>query len=119
MITQYEITNLLKEEIPQLGEKFYLSKITLEVYVSINYFSDYTKQVLEKHDFNLAKKCFFLAEKLYKEGDKVVRFLIENIFVYNFSGFLFNNKVESTVVKSMIPPVLYSLYISQVAQSGF
>lgn len=118
MITQYEVTPLLKKEIPQLAGKVYPSRISLEVYVSMNYFSDYTKHAVEEHNFNLAKKCFALAEKLYREGDRIVRLLIENIFVYGFSGFLFNNKVESVVVKSMIPPALYSLYIRQVVQSG-
>ena len=116
MITQYEVSSVLREEIPQLTWKVYPSAISLEVYVSMNYFSDYTKHAVEEHDFNLAKKCFALAEKLYRQGDRIVRLLIENIFVYGFSGFLFNNKVERTVVKSMIPPLLYSLYIRQMVE---
>jgi hypothetical protein len=118
MITQYEISPLLKEEIPQLPVNVYPARISLEVYISMNYFSDYTRNAIEQHDFNVAKKCFALAERLYLQGDRVVRLLIENIFVHGFSGLLFNNKVEIKVVKSMIPPVLYSLYVRQVVQPG-
>jgi len=114
MISQYEVSSMIREEIPKFALKAYPSVISLEVYVSINYFSDYTKNALEEHNFSLAKRCFALAEKLYLEGDRVVRLLVENIFVYGFSGLLFNNKVERAIVKSIIPPVLYSIYIRQM-----
>lgn len=118
MITQYEANSLLKEEIPQLAGKIYPSRISLEIYASMNYFSDYTKHAIEQHDFNVAKKCFALAEKLYRQGDRIVRLLVENIFVHRFSDFLTNDKVERVVVKSMIPPALYSLYNRQMMQKG-
>jgi len=118
MITQYEVSSLLREQIPQFTSRVSPSGISLEVYGSMNYFSDYTKHAVEEHDFRLAKKCFVLAEKLYREGDRIVRLLVENIFVYGFSSFLFNNKIESKVVKAMIPPALYFLYIRQVLKSG-
>lgn len=118
MITQYDVTPLLKKEIPQLVEKVYPARISLQVYVSMNYFSEYTKHAVEEHDFNLAKKCFALANKLYSEGDRMVRLLVENIFVYSFSAFPFANKEEGVAVKSIIPPLLYALYIRQALKSG-
>jgi hypothetical protein len=118
MITQYEANSLLKEEFPQLAGKIYPSKISLEVYASMNYFSDYTRHAVEEHNFNLAKKCFVLAEKLYREGDRIVRLLIENIFVYSFSNYLPGTKIERAIVRSMIPAALYSLYTRQVMQPG-
>jgi len=118
MITQYEVSSMLREEIPQLAGKVYPSNISLEVYASMNYFSDFTKHAVQKHDFNLAKKCFALAERLYRQGDRIVRSLIENIFVYGFSDFFPDDKTERLVIRSIIPPKLYSLYINQVMQSG-
>lgn len=118
MISPYEANSLLKEEIPQLAGKIYPSKISLEVYASMNYFSDYTRHAVKEHNFNLAKRCFALAEKLYREGDGIVRLLIENIFVYGFSNYLPGDKVEKKIVRSIIPPALYSLYTRQVNQSG-
>jgi hypothetical protein len=99
-----------------LATKIYPSGISLEVYVSMSYFSNYTRHAVEEHNFNLTKICFALAEKLYRKGDSIVRLLIESIFVYGFTSFLFNNKIERTVVTSMIPPVLYSVYIRQLVQ---
>ncbi len=118
MITQYEVPSLLKEEIPQLAGKMYLSKVSLQIYSSINYFSDYTKHAVEDHNFNLARKCFALAEKLYREGDRLVRLLIETSFIYSFSSFMPRDRAEKLIVRSIIPEKLYSIYLKQVMQSG-
>jgi hypothetical protein len=114
MITQYEVTPLLKREIPQLTMKTYPSGTSLEVYVSMNYFSDYTRHAIEQHDFSGVKKCFSLAERLYYQGDRKVRMLIENIFVYAFSSFLSEDKPERKIIKSLVPFNLYSIYCRQL-----
>ena len=118
MIAQYEAGNLLRQEISQLSGKVYPSRISLEVYALMNYFSDYTKHAVEEHNFNTAKKCFALAERLFRQGDKIVRMLIENIFVFAFTSMLPVDREERSLVRSMIPVDLYSLYIKQVTQSG-
>jgi hypothetical protein len=118
MITQYEVPTLLKEEIPQLAGKMYSSKVSLQIYSSINYFSDYTRHAVAEHNFTIAKKCFAIAEKLYREGDRLVRLLIENSFIYSFSSFLPKDRAEKLMVKSLIPEKLYSIYIKQVMQTG-
>lgn len=76
MITQYEVSHLLKDEIPQLEEKTYPAKLSLEIYAAMNYFTDYTRHAVKEHDLICARKCFALAEKLYRQGDKLVRLLI-------------------------------------------
>lgn len=118
MITQYEVNTLLRREIPQLSAKVYPSRISLEIYASMNHFSDYARHAVEEHNYNAVKKCFVLAERLFRYGDKIVRMLIENIFVYAFSSMLPNDKVERTIIRSMIPDTLYSLYIRQVMQTA-
>lgn len=118
MITQYEVGSLLRREIPQLTGKVCPSKLSLEVYAFMNYFSDYTRQVVEENNFSMARKCFALAERLFRHGDRMVRMLVENIFVFSFSSFLPGNNAERKVIMSMIPADLYSLYIKQVMQSG-
>ncbi|MCG2615044.1 hypothetical protein LZZ85_12165 [Terrimonas sp. NA20] len=118
MITQYEASNLLKTKIPQLSARSYPSKVSLDVYACMNYFSDYTKKAVEEHNFSLAKKCFILAESLFREGDNVVKMLIENVFVYGFSSMLPDTKEERAFIRSIIPGKLYTLYTRQLSQSG-
>jgi hypothetical protein len=118
MISQYEVPSLLKQEMPHLAGKLYPSKVSLQIYSSINYFSDYTKHAEEEHNFNLARKCFALAEKLYREGDRLVQLLIETSFIYSFSLFMPKDRAEKLMVRPLIPEKLYSVYMKQVMQTG-
>lgn len=118
MITQYEVYSLLTTELPQLAEKNYPSRASLQMYAALNYFTDYTKHVVKDHNFGVARKCFAIAEKLYLQGDPLVRLIIENSFVYSFSSLLPQGRTERLVIKSIIPTSLYSIYIKQVMQSG-
>ena len=83
MITSEQVPSLLQHEIPTLANKEYPSKTYLKIYAAINYFSDYTILVVEKKDKPMIDKCLVLAEKLYKEGDAIVKLLIKNSFVYH------------------------------------
>ena len=114
MITQYEVYAFLKHEFPDLAIKAYPSDVSLEIYFSINCFTDYTKHAIEEHNFRIAKKCFAVAENLYVNGDSTVRFLIENNFVYCFSSHKFNTHADDVITKSIFPKKLYAIYIKQL-----
>jgi hypothetical protein len=121
MITQYEVPFLLKKELPQMpvAANLVASRfITTDIYTSIGSFTIYTKHVVDDHQFSRAKKCFAVADKLYKQGDATVRLLIENIFVFAFSSFNIKGRADILMIKTMIPPVLYSVYLKQVTASG-
>lgn len=118
MITQYEVYSLLTREIPQLAKKNYPCRASLQLYASINHFTDYTREVVQEHHFSRAKKCFALAEQLYQQGDGLVKLLIENSFVFSFSSFMPNSRTERMMLKSIIPADLYAIYLRQVMQSG-
>ncbi|MEJ7678457.1 MAG: hypothetical protein WKG06_11470 [Segetibacter sp.] len=113
MITQYQVHSLLEDEIPQLAMKPYPLRVSLDVYASINYFTDYTKHALEEHNFSQAKKCFVLAENLYFNGDRMVRLLIENSFIYSFSSVMSHSGTEKYMLKSILPQTLYKVYKRQ------
>lgn len=110
MINQYEIHALLKKEIPQLTLKNYPSRASLEVYACINAFTDYTKHAVEEHNYNQARKCFGLAEKLYQNGDSMVRLLIENSFIYSLSKLMTKSTTERFMIDCILPDSLYKIY---------
>ena len=118
MITQYEIPYLLKAELPAISGNDYPARINMDMYKSVQYFSDFTRHAVQDHNFNLARKCFALAEKLYRQGDNLVRNTIENTFVFAFTSFMPNDRVEKLILKSIIPASLYTVYIKQVTGSG-
>lgn len=118
MITQFQATNLLKQQIPGLSAVNCPIRASLEIYSSINFFSDYTKHSLEEHDFPQAKKCLSLADNLYRHGDSIVRMLIENSFIYSITSVMSSDPTERHWIKSIIPVSLYSLYLKQVTAGG-
>ncbi|WP_315820023.1 DUF7674 family protein [Paraflavitalea speifideaquila] len=118
MITQYEVPSLLKEELPTITSDNFPARLNMDVYKSMQCFSDYTKTAVLDHNFHLAKKCFSLAGKLYRQGDHMVKNVIENTFVFSFTSFMPNDRVEKLILQSMIPAVLYAVYIKQVMGSG-
>jgi len=118
MITQYEVSSILTQEIPQLSRREYSPQPDLNVYLFMNYFLGYTRQTVGRHQYFAAKKCFSLAERFYRQGDPVVRSLIENIFVFGLTSVLALAGTEKTLVRSLIPDTLYRLYLKQIYQSG-
>ncbi|MBO9563246.1 MAG: hypothetical protein J7621_10745 [Niastella sp.] len=118
MITQYEVTSLLKEELPRLTGDSYPSRFAMDVYKSVQCFSDYTKQAVEDHNFNLAQKCFHVAEGLYRDGDAIVKNVIENVFVFSITSFMPKDRIQKLILQSIIPASLYTVYVKQVMGSG-
>lgn len=118
MITQYEVPGLLREEIPSMTIQPFPGRASLEIYAAINSFTEYTKHAVQHHNLSLAGKCFALAEKLYRNGDALVRLLIENSFIYSITSYIPFNAEEKQKLKAVIPAGLYNAYLKQATQSG-
>jgi len=118
MITQYQASALLKKEIPGLFSIPHPSRLSLEIYTDMNYFSDFTCHALADHNYPVAKKCFSLADRLYRFGDNVVRMLIANNFMYSVTSVIASHRKERLLIRSIIPARLYAISIRQATASG-
>ncbi|MBC7830201.1 MAG: hypothetical protein H7122_20830 [Chitinophagaceae bacterium] len=118
MISKYDAPRLIKNEIPQIADGLYRNTVTNDIYKSVQCLSECTKNAVLAHDYNLSKKCFKLAERLYNNGDVIIKSVIENCFIYSFSSFMPTDKIERMIVKSIIPGPFYNIYLKQVMQSG-
>lgn len=118
MISQYEVPGLLKEELPRLQSKLYPMHGMLDVYRSVHDFTDYTRAAVQEHHIHTVRKCFRLAERLYRQGDTIVKLCIENIFVYAFSSFTADDRLEKLILQSFIPANLKAVYLKQVGAVG-
>jgi len=115
MITQYEVPSLLNSALPSLENRICPVHLSVSVYKTIHDFTEYTKTAVLKHHLPIARKCFKLAEKLYNEGDKIVKMCIENIFIYSFTTLMPNDRIERIILQSYIPEKLNAVYIKQVS----
>ena len=117
MITQYDASTILKTAIPGIAIKNYPPSISLEIYATMIYFTDHTKQALIEHNVEEAKKCFQLAEKLYVNGDSIVRLLIEDSFIYTVFSVIAHGSRNMFLIKSILPVVLYEIYEKHLSAS--
>ena len=118
MISQYEVPALLKEELPRLQSKPYAANLMVDVYRSVNDFTEYTRTAVQECHIQVIRKCFKLAEKLYRQGDATVKLCIENIFVYAFSSFTSDSRLEKLILQSFVPASLKAVYLKQVSALG-
>ena len=119
MITQYEVPGYLAQVLPPSTLKPQPGHISLDIYRELQQFTDYTKAAANGHNYSLVKKCFHLADKLYTNGDTVVRNSVENIFVFSFSSIIPQDSLEKIIFKSFIPVTLYALYLKQATHGGY
>jgi hypothetical protein len=110
MINQYEATRILMEKIDELAIQNYPSNPSLVIYATICHFSDYTKKALTTRNALQITKCFELAEYLYLNGEKIVRTLIEDSFIFSVSSVMSHKMADQFFMKATGPKTLYQLY---------
>ena len=98
---------------------FYLSDTPPSAYQAIQALTDYTRRMAFEHNFKKVKNCLTLVQKIYREGNTLVKNAVENIFIFSFSSLLANcNRVEWRIVQSYMSSDLYALYTRQVSRPG-
>lgn len=123
MISQFEVPRIIQSAFrKELDTKNSLMhslnlNISLDLYESVHSLASITKKATQKRNFTLLKKCFLIAEHLYSEGDRQVKNVLENIYIYSLSGCVADDKHCSAIYKSLLPARFYSLYVHQMLDS--
>ena len=118
MFTQYQVPALLEQGLPGFSLHPCLGQVTLNIYNDIQIFAEYTKHAVARRNYGLARKCFWIADRLYINGDRVVKNAIDNIFVFSLSSLIPIDREERIKLNSIIPKRLQYLYRQQVASTG-
>lgn len=117
MINQLEIPLYLEKALPEISEDL-LSQKKNTAYDLINTLNTFTDKNIEAHNYQVVKRCFQVADKLYNRGNSVVQNAIQNVFVYSFTKMFQSHPAEKKELLAMIPITLYSLYITQIYHPG-
>ena len=115
MINQYEVAACLKDELPEVSET--LPSPCLDIMSNIRGLTDYARSKASLMDLTEVRKCMLFAEKMYSKGNKYVRDVIENVFVFSFSSLLLCGGRRKMQLQALIPLSLYSVYVQQVLKS--
>jgi hypothetical protein len=124
MISRYEASQMIDSE---LGYKIACLNanrtglnvdLSFDLYRSVHDLTEIAQKAANDHDFILLKQCISLAEKLYANGERLVKDVLENTFIYSFSRIVPAGKMQQCVFKAMIPKSFYSLYLKQMMVSN-
>jgi hypothetical protein len=121
MITQFQVHLFLKMGLPGCtGVKVPLNNLkrtVLSARSAIKRFVDFTSAAVQERDSSKANQCFTLAESLYKEGDAVVKMLIESVYVHSLLLFMPSELSEKKQIETWLPINLYDIYLKQLTSS--
>jgi hypothetical protein len=116
MINQYEVVACLRDELPEVSVEI-PELAALDIHSTIQSLTNYARQKASVSDFSEVKRCMLFAEKMYSKGNKYVKDVIENVFVYSFSILLSCERRQKTKLLALMPLSLYSVYVQQILRS--
>ena len=115
MISRYEVSRVINDTLGQKIGRIHPNlqslnlDLSLDMYTSVNDLTLLAKNAATTHDMILLNQCLSVAERLYKDGERLVQGVVENIFIYELSP---------RISKSILPKVFYEVYLRQVMNSN-
>ena len=114
MINQYEVAACLQDELPEVSSE---TVAGWNILTNIQCLADYVRRKGRLMDLKEVRKCMLFAEKMYGKGNRYVKDVIENVFVYSFSTLLLYERRRRMQLQADLAVSLYSVYVQQVVRS--
>src|SRR5450755_2600522 len=92
MISRYEVSQVVNDALKQKIKSLHPYSLcfnldlSLDMYTSMHDLTTIAKNAADTHDMILLKQCMNVAERLYKDGERLVKGVVENIFIYELSS---------------------------------
>jgi len=119
MISHEDVPQYVCREIPGFRQQLdQPSRNSNSVYHVMHTLVDYTNEQLKKQDYKGVEQCFLLVDRLYTTGNNLIRCAVENVFVYALDRTLMAFKCNKQKVRSLLPPLLYQVYVEQMVSSN-
>jgi len=111
-MTQFDVSTCLVEQLPEIRTDLEYSYPTLNIFRTIRCLVKHIQGKMAQHDMPGVKKCLNAAEYIYSRGNKPVKNVMENIFVYSFASlFSMGNTDERKELQTLMPLHLYCAYM--------
>ncbi len=117
MISKYEVGALVNAEFKEELRPYKIClniDLSLDLYRSINDLTQIAVHASKDHNLPLLNRCFGFVEKLYNQGEHLVKQVIENIFIYTIFDRMPQDKTERLIYQSFIPNTFRTIYLQQV-----
>ena len=117
MISQTEIPGYIAEELPELSQDLAVTTKS-GAFAFMKTLLEFTFKSIRERNYNIAKRCFHVAARIYEKGNATVKNAVQNVFVYSFTRMFQLFPLEKEHLMAIIPVSLYTLYIAQVHHAG-
>ena len=118
-MNQYELPAFIADKFPETKKEISWLSVIGNANHAMDRFAVFMRNNIVTHQFSKVFNCLQLADYLWVHGNPAVKDAVENAFVYSFSRASQScNKKEWELIKTHMPPRLYSMYIKQVIGYG-
>jgi len=118
VINENGVLDLLGNEFPSTNELLERKADSTNVYKTIQYFADFTKQLIQNGNLKEVKHCFNVAEKMLENGNNTVKNAIENVYVYSLGTVVALSSLKTNQLKKIFNGSLRKEYNKQVCTHG-
>lgn len=78
-------------------------------------FADLTKTFIIQGNIRRARKCLIIAESMFLKGNREIKNIISNVYVFSVSSFM---EAHHCNIKQLFPENLKAVYKQQIATTG-
>lgn len=122
MIIQAQVPDYIGENLPEIKSDLQkaVGANAPTVYTAVKCLTDFTRVMVQDHNYPMVRRCLSLAGKLYTKGNDAVKNALENVYVFSFSSLLTGCESfqERNLLQAAIPGSLYQAYMKQVTAFG-
>lgn len=113
-----QATEEIKEIIPEIENELKKNR-SQNSYSVIQTFTDRIKSMIRQNDRNILFKCLKKMDKIYKNGDTVLKNAVESTFIYSLdNSTAFCSEEYRKVIFSHISKDLQNIYSRQIYSHG-
>lgn len=116
MMTPSELPGYIRSAVPGLSIAN-SSRGQKNVYDAVRLLFAHTEDMVERHNYSIAKQCMEAAEQIYIQGNLLLKNAIENVYVFSFSHGFFCDRNNRKELMAIMPSVLYGIYKQQMLDS--
>lgn len=114
-----EIANEIATEIPEIKTEISRAMNLKNPFTLIRIITRHTRKMVEQHNDLRTEKCLKLLDRMYTNGDIMIKRAIENVFIFSLDSIVSScTSIERNHVFNKIPVSLYTVYNKQVYKSG-
>lgn len=117
-MNQYEAADRILLLIPEAAKKLPVPNLSTGAFELIRLFTSCIRRQVLEQDLLALVRSFRLMDRIYDQGDQLLKNAVEQVFVYSLDTVLCCRSCHPESLWSLLPTGLYTAYSNQLCRSG-